>query len=68
MLKKPCLYYKTPVAHTLQQCDMLKKYYSHVATKDDEAKKDASDGGVNGLPIVENDFPHLQGTIDGHVH
>jgi hypothetical protein len=27
MLKKPCPYHKTPVNHTLDQCDMLKKYY-----------------------------------------
>jgi hypothetical protein len=28
MLKKLCPYHKTPVNHTLEQCDMLKKYYS----------------------------------------
>jgi hypothetical protein len=26
MLKKPCPYHKTPVNHTLEQCNMLKKY------------------------------------------
>jgi hypothetical protein len=31
MLKKPCLYHKTPINHTLNQCDMLNKYYSRVA-------------------------------------
>jgi hypothetical protein len=31
MLKKPCPYHKTPVNHTLEQCDMLKKYYSRAA-------------------------------------
>jgi hypothetical protein len=31
MLKKPCLYHKTPINHTLKQCDMLNKYYSRVA-------------------------------------
>jgi hypothetical protein len=25
MLKKPCPYHKTPINHTLKQCDMLKK-------------------------------------------
>ena len=40
MLKKPCPYHKTPVNHTLEQCDMLKKYYRRVAAKEDEAKKD----------------------------
>jgi hypothetical protein len=31
MIKKPCPYHKTPVNHTLEQCDMLKKYYSYDA-------------------------------------
>jgi hypothetical protein len=31
MLKKPCPYHKTQVNHTLEQCDMLKKYYSRTA-------------------------------------
>jgi hypothetical protein len=26
MLKKPCPYHKTPVNHTLEQCDMLKRF------------------------------------------
>jgi hypothetical protein len=56
MLKRPCPYHKTPVAHTLEQCDMLKKYYSRVAAKEDSAKKDASDGGKDGFPEVENVF------------
>jgi hypothetical protein len=33
MPKKPCPYHKTPVNHTLEQCDMLKKYYSRVTAK-----------------------------------
>jgi hypothetical protein len=41
MLKKPCPYDKTPVNHTLEQCDLLKRYYSRAAAKDGEAKKDA---------------------------
>jgi hypothetical protein len=39
MLKKPCPYHKTPVNHTLEQCDMLKKYYSRAA---------------GSFPVVEN--------------
>jgi hypothetical protein len=27
MLKKPCPYHKTPVNHTLEQCDMLKRFH-----------------------------------------
>jgi hypothetical protein len=33
MLKKPCPYHNTTVAHTLEQCDMLKKYYSRATEK-----------------------------------
>jgi hypothetical protein len=40
MLKKSCLYHKTTVNHTLEQCDMLKKYYSRVAAKEDKVKKE----------------------------
>jgi hypothetical protein len=56
MLKKPCLYHKTPVNYTLEQCDMLKKYYSHSAAKDAKAKKDGGDGNAGGFPAVENVF------------
>jgi hypothetical protein len=50
MLKKPCPYHKTLVNHTLEQCDMLKKYYSRAAAKDGEAKKDGGDGDAGGFP------------------
>jgi hypothetical protein len=56
MLKKPCPYHKTPVNHTLEQCDMLKKYNSLITTKEDEAKKDSGDRGAGGFPAVENIF------------
>jgi hypothetical protein len=65
MLKKTCPYHKTLVNHTLEQCDMLKKYYSRVAAKEDETKKDGGDGGVNGFPTVENIFLIFRGpTVD----
>jgi hypothetical protein len=65
VLKKPCPYHKTPVNHTLEQCDMLKKYYSHAAAMDGEAKKDADDGDVGGFPVVENVFLIFGGpTVD----
>jgi hypothetical protein len=54
MLKKPCPYHKTLVNHTLEQWDMLKKYYSRAAAKDGEAKKDGGDGDIGGFPAVEN--------------
>jgi hypothetical protein len=56
MLKKPCTYHKTPVNHTLEQCDMLKKFYGRAAAKDVAAKKDGGDGNAGGFPAVENVF------------
>ena len=60
MLKKPCPYHKGPVNHTLEQCEMLKKYYNRVAHRDEDKKKDAGDkGGDDEFPPVENEQPHL---------
>jgi hypothetical protein len=56
MLKKPCPYHKTPVNHTLEQCDMLKRFYGHAVAKDGEAKKDGGDGDAGGFPAVEDVF------------
>src|SRR6185437_2702190 len=57
MLKKPCPYHKGPVNHTLEQCEMLKKYYNRVANRDEDKKKDAGDKGGDGeFPPVENAF------------
>jgi hypothetical protein len=65
MLKKPCPYHKTPVNHTLKQCDMLKRFYGRAAAKDDEAKKDGGDGDAGGFPAVENIFLIFGGpTVD----
>jgi hypothetical protein len=65
MLKKPYPYHKTPVNHTLEQCNMLKKYYSCAAAKDGEAKKDGGDGDAGGFPAVENVFLIFGGpTVD----
>jgi hypothetical protein len=50
MLKKPCPYHKTLVNHTLEQCDLLQRNYSHAAAKDGEAKKDGGDGDADGSP------------------
>jgi hypothetical protein len=65
MLKKPCPYHKTPVNHTLEQCNLLKRYYSRAAAKDVEAKKDGRDGNAGGFPAVENVFLIFGGpTVD----
>jgi hypothetical protein len=65
MLKKPCPYHKTLVNHTLEQCDMLKRFYGRAAVKDGEAKKDGGDGDAGGFPMVENVFLIFGGpTVD----
>jgi hypothetical protein len=56
MLKKPCPYHKTPVNQSLEQCDLLKRYYSRTAMKD---------GDAGGFPAVENVFLIFGGpTVD----
>jgi hypothetical protein len=65
MLKKPRPYHKMPVNDTLEQCDILKRFYSRAAAKDGEAKKDWGDGDAGGFPAVENVFLIFGGpTID----
>ena len=56
MLKKPCPYHKGSVNHTLEECDMLRKYFNHLGRKDEAKKKDAGDKGDDGYPSVENVF------------
>jgi len=56
MLKKPCPYHKGSVNHTLEQCDMLRKYFNRLVRKDDDKKKDAEDKGGDGYPLVDNVF------------
>jgi hypothetical protein len=67
MLKKPCPYHKTLVNHTLEQCDMLKRFYGRAAAKDGEAKKDGGDGDAGGFTAVENVFLIFGGGGD-HRH
>jgi hypothetical protein len=44
---------------------MLRKYYSRVAAKEDEAKKDRGDGGADNFPTMENVFLIFRGsTVD----
>jgi hypothetical protein len=63
MLKKPCPYHKTPVNHTLEQCDLLKRFCGRAAAKGNEAKKDGGDGDASGFPAVENVFLIFGGAI-----
>jgi hypothetical protein len=67
MMKKPCPYHKTLVNHTLEQCDMLRKYYNRVAVKEEEAKKDGGDGGADGFLALENVFLIFRGADGGHI-
>jgi hypothetical protein len=67
MLKKPCPYHKTPVNHTLEQCDLLKWFYGRTTAKDAEAKKDGGDGDAGGFPDVENVFLIFGGADRRHV-
>jgi hypothetical protein len=65
MLKKPCPYHKASVNHTLEQCDMLKRFYGRAAAKDGEVKKDGGDGDAGGFSTVENVFLIFGGpTVD----
>jgi hypothetical protein len=65
MLKKPCPYHKMPVNHTLERCDMLKRFYGRSAAKDGEAKKDGGESDAGGFPAVENVFLIFGGpTVD----
>jgi hypothetical protein len=56
ILKKSCPSHKTPVNNTLEQRDILKKYYSRATAKEARAKKDGGDGDAGGFPAVENVF------------
>ena len=57
MLKKPCPYHKGSVNHTLEQCEILRKYYNRVAHRDEDKKKDAGNkGGDDEFLPVENVF------------
>ena len=57
ILKKPCPYHKGSVNHTLEQCEMLRRYYNRIAHRDEDKKKDAGNKDSDGeFPSVENAF------------
>ena len=67
MLKKPCPYHKGSVNHTLERCEMFKKYYNRVAHRDEDKKKDAGDkGGDDEFPPGGEHLLHLWRTNDEH--
>jgi hypothetical protein len=62
MLKKPCLYHRGLIKHTLKECGMMKRYFSRDAQgKGDPGKRPEEDKGNNkkkddDFPIVNNYF------------
>ncbi len=60
MLREPCPYHKGPVKHTLEECDMLRRYFNRPGlSTDDGKKKDTGgkgDGGGEEIPEVHNCF------------
>jgi hypothetical protein len=59
MLKESCPYHKGPVKHTLEECDMLRRYYKPGPSADDGKKKGPNDNGDNQgkeFPNVDNRF------------
>ena len=45
MFKNLCPYHKGSVNHTLEQCEMLRKYYNRIAHRDEDKKEEAGDKG-----------------------
>ena len=43
MLKKPYPYHQGPVKHTLEECTMLRRYYTKLGLPNDDAKKKGAD-------------------------
>jgi hypothetical protein len=61
MLKKPCPYHRGPTKHTLEECTMMRRYFSRGGQPKDDAKKKVADaqegdGKDNGFPEVKNCF------------
>jgi hypothetical protein len=61
MLKKPCPYHKGPTKHTLEECTMMRRYFSRGGQPKDDAEKKAADaqegdGKDEGFLKVKNYF------------
>ena len=60
MLKKPYPYHQGPVKHALEDCSMLRRYYTRLSLPDNDAEqKGASDRDEDkddGFPEVRNAF------------
>jgi len=55
MLKKPCPYHRGPTKHTLEECTVLRRYYTDFITKEsaEEPPKDDDPQG-EGFPKIKN--------------
>jgi hypothetical protein len=59
MLDEPCPYHKGLVKHTLQECDMMKRFFASIPAKGDIGKKPKDNKGDSkgrGFPLVNNCF------------
>jgi hypothetical protein len=59
MLDESCPYHKGSVKHTLQECDMMKRFFTSIPAKGDAGKKpkdDKGDGKGSRFPIINNCF------------
>ena len=55
MLKKPCPYHRGPTKHTLEECTVLRRYYTGIAAKEDEEEPPKeNDIEGEGFPEVKN--------------
>ena len=43
MLKKPCPYHRGPTKHTLEECTILRHFYSAAPPKEDTEEKQPKD-------------------------
>jgi hypothetical protein len=43
MLKKPCPYHRGPMKHTLEECTMMRHYFSRGSQPKDDAEKKTPD-------------------------
>jgi len=57
MLKKPCPYHRGPTKHNLEECTIMRRFYSDATAKDeaDKPPKDKDNGPEGeGFPKVRN--------------
>jgi hypothetical protein len=66
MLDELCPYHQGPVKHTLQECVMMKCFFTSIPAKGDAGKKpkdDKGDGKGGGFPVINNYFLIFGGPV-----